>query len=218
MIKKKPLLTTTAVIACNVCVCVVPTDARPQTPTPTVPGRRQLRVPVYGELLRAARAPVAPPAAAVPAPGPGPAYIVVLAGGRVPAARFAQSAPPASASRRGRRGRGRPKGFRVRVRAAVQMLQAGRQQQDARRRRAATSPAAPAPAPAATAGFTTAIDAAVVPVSAQEESVLAGQHVRVAAVRRRGRQHASTRGQGRVFGQGHAQFGSSVRGGQDDQK
>lgn len=105
----------------------VSADARSQaSSTSAVPGR-QLRVPVHGGLFGAARAPPAPSAATVSAPGPGSADIV-FAGGRVPAARFAEPAPPAASASRGRRsGRGRAQRFRVRIRAAIQMLQDGRQ-------------------------------------------------------------------------------------------
>lgn len=210
----------------------VSTDARPQAPAHPVPGR-QLRVPVHGELLRAARAPVAPSATAVLPPVAGPAHHVLAGRRRVPAARLARPPPPASASR-GRRGRGWHQGVRVvRVRAAGQVLQDGRQGGVARRGGRATAAAtavavtvtasptaaaatASAPtAPAAPAAATATTGAAVVPVPAQAESVFAGQHVRVAAVVRR--QHAPA-AQGRVLGQGHAEFRGRVGRRQDDQK
>jgi len=98
----------------------VSTDARPQALTHPV------QYAVHGKLPGATRAPAAPSAAPVLAPGAGPAG-VVFAGGRVPTARLAEStpptpAPPTSFASRGRCGRGQPQGVHFGVRAAVQML------------------------------------------------------------------------------------------------
>lgn len=176
------------------------TDARPQTPAPTVPGH-QLRAPVH------ARAPLQSPAAAVSAPSAGPPDIV-FTGGRIPAAQLAQPTPPTPAPC-GRRSRSQ--GFCVRFRATIQVLQDRRQRKIAvprRRDRAAAAapvtsgiaasaqPAQPATAQPAATG------AAIVSVPTQKESMFAGQRVSVTNVvgrRRGGRRNAPPR-QGRVFG------------------